>query len=117
MWLAQKAGNNTGVRLGSMQETAFCQREIVVVADVHNRMPVILHQQAYDLWLDSNVKDHSLVPRLLNPFDASRMKKYPVSTRVNHPENDDPECAHEAMSRYLNLCSDLVSSLPELREV
>jgi hypothetical protein len=23
------------------------------------------------------------------------MKKYPVSARVNRPENDDPECAKE----------------------
>lgn len=65
------------------------------MADVHNRMPVILHPEAYDL--DPQVKDPSLVAPLLNPFDASRMKKYPVSTRVSRSENDDPECAQEVI--------------------
>ncbi|MGB8061961.1 MAG: SOS response-associated peptidase [Candidatus Sulfotelmatobacter sp.] len=31
----------------------------------------------------------------LEPFDAALMKKYPVSTRVNRPENDDHVCAQE----------------------
>ncbi len=30
-----------------------------------------------------------------DPFDTRLMKKYPVSTRVNRTENDDPECAQE----------------------
>jgi hypothetical protein len=32
---------------------------------------------------------------LLRPYEASRMKRYPVSTRVNLVKNDDPECAME----------------------
>jgi putative SOS response-associated peptidase YedK len=75
--------------------TILTTRPNALLTEVHNRMPVILHPESYDLWLDPNVKDHSLVAPLLNPLDASRMKKYPVSTRVNRPENDDPECAHE----------------------
>jgi putative SOS response-associated peptidase YedK len=75
--------------------TILTTRPNALVADVHNRMPVILHAEAYDLWLDPQVKDPSLVAPLLHPFDAIRMKKYPVSTRVNRPENDDPECAQE----------------------
>ena len=31
----------------------------------------------------------------LKPFDASLMRKYPVSPRVNRPENDDEACAEE----------------------
>jgi hypothetical protein len=30
---------------------------------------------------------------MLNPFDATLMRRYPVSTRVNFVKNDDPECA------------------------
>jgi putative SOS response-associated peptidase YedK len=30
---------------------------------------------------------------LLNPFDAQRMRCYPVSIRVNEVQNDDEECA------------------------
>ena len=73
--------------------TILTTRPNPLVTDVHNRMPVILDAQSYDLWLDPKVKNPSLVAHLLTPFDATRMKKYPVSPRVNRPENDDPECA------------------------
>jgi len=30
---------------------------------------------------------------MLRPFDPALMRRYPVSTRVNHVVNDDAECA------------------------
>jgi putative SOS response-associated peptidase YedK len=66
-----------------------------LVADVHDRMPVILRPEDYDLWLDPGVTAPSRMTGCLQPFDARLMKKYPVSTRVNSPENDDPACARE----------------------
>jgi putative SOS response-associated peptidase YedK len=66
-----------------------------LVGDVHDRMPAILSAEAYDLWLDPGVTDATRDIDCLKPFDARLMKKYPVSTRVNRPENDDPECARE----------------------
>jgi putative SOS response-associated peptidase YedK len=62
-------------------------------ADVHNRMPVILPPEHYDLWLDPGFKRVDALKELLGPFDATLMKGYPVSTRVNSVRNDDPECA------------------------
>ena len=58
--------------------TILTTRPNPLVTDVHNRMPVILDAQSYDLWLDPKVKNPSLVAHLLTPFDATRMKKYPV---------------------------------------
>src|SRR5215470_3353607 len=66
-----------------------------LVADVHDRMPVILRPEEYDLWLDPGVTVPSRVTGCLQPFDARLMKKYPVSTRVNSPDNDDAACAQE----------------------
>jgi putative SOS response-associated peptidase YedK len=66
-----------------------------VVVDVHNRMPVILKPEDYELWLDPCIRNPALVADCLKPFDAGLMKKYPVSARVNRPENDDYECEHE----------------------
>lgn len=66
-----------------------------LVADVHDRMPVMLRGEDYDLWLDPGITDSKGVVDCLRPFDASSMKKYPVSARVNRPENDDQECARE----------------------
>ncbi len=66
-----------------------------LVAEVHNRMPVILRIEDYARWLDPSIKNPSLLRACLKPFDPDLMKKYPVSTRVNRPENDDHECAQE----------------------
>jgi putative SOS response-associated peptidase YedK len=67
-----------------------------LVATVHDRMPVVLNPEYYDLWLDPGVTDPARVSDCLKPFEAGLMRKYPASTRVNHPDNDDPECAKEA---------------------
>jgi putative SOS response-associated peptidase YedK len=66
-----------------------------LVADVHDRMPAILRAEDYDLWLDPGVTEAARAADCLKPFDARLMKKYPVSSRVNHTANDDEECARE----------------------
>lgn len=64
-----------------------------VTSPVHDRMPVILGKEDYDPWLDPGVNDVQVISTLLKPYDASRMRCYPVSSRVNQVQNDDAECA------------------------
>lgn len=64
-----------------------------VTAPVHDRMPVILDPDSYDLWLDPGMNDAAAASELLKPFDARLMRCYPVSARVNHVANDDEECS------------------------
>ena len=64
-----------------------------LLADVHDRMPVILSPEHYDLWLDPGFRCTKALTAMLGPFDATLMRRYPVSTRVNFVRNDDPECA------------------------
>jgi len=64
-----------------------------VTGDVHDRMPVILRRDDYDLWLDPGMQDVAAISELLKPFDGSPMRLYPVSTRINHVANDDEECS------------------------
>jgi len=64
-----------------------------VAAAVHDRMPVILDPDAYDLWLDPGMTNVDAASELLKPFDARRMRSYPVSTRINQVANDDEECS------------------------
>jgi putative SOS response-associated peptidase YedK len=64
-----------------------------VTATVHDRMPVILDPDTYDLWLDPGMTNVQVVSEFLKPFDPSLMRCYPVSTRVNHVGNDDEECS------------------------
>lgn len=59
---------------------------------IHNRMPVILPEARYDQWLDPGNHDIDALQALLEPFPASAMDAYPVSTYVNSPHNEGPEC-------------------------
>jgi hypothetical protein len=58
-------------------------------ASVHDRMPVILDPDPYDLWLDPTSTNVNVISELLAPYDARLMRRYPVNTRINHLENDD----------------------------
>ena len=60
---------------------------------VHDRMPVILDPDGYDLWLDLGMTNVSAASDLLKPFDARLMRCYPISTRINHVANDDEGCS------------------------
>ena len=53
---------------------------------------MILNPGHYDLWLDPGFRRTKALTEMLNPFDATLMRRYPVSTRVNFVKNDDPEC-------------------------
>ena len=37
---------------------------------VHDRMPVVLDPDSYDLWLDPGMRDVSAASELLRPYDA-----------------------------------------------
>jgi putative SOS response-associated peptidase YedK len=63
-----------------------------VTSAIHDRMPVILDPDGYDLWLDPEMKDVSAASDLLKPFDPRRMRCFPVGTRINHVVNDDEAC-------------------------
>lgn len=58
---------------------------------IHHRMPVIISKDFHPLWLDTTVPAARLLP-LLKPFPDNDLETYPVSTRVNSPKNDSPEC-------------------------
>jgi putative SOS response-associated peptidase YedK len=64
-----------------------------VTATVHDRMPVILDPDIYDLWLDPGMTNVEAVSEMFKPFNARLMRSYPVSTRINHVANYDAECS------------------------
>jgi len=66
-----------------------------ITSKVHDRMPVILERDDYDVWLDPGMKNVEAVSELLKPYDAQRMRCYPVSARVNQVANDDSECSSQ----------------------
>lgn len=63
-----------------------------LMAPIHDRMPVILPRSAYATWLDPAERSPHDLQHLLTPYPAEEMLAYPVSTLVNNPANDVPEC-------------------------
>jgi putative SOS response-associated peptidase YedK len=61
-----------------------------LLADIHDRMPVILNPDGYDVWLKPGGTQAAL--KLLGPY-TGQMRGFPVSSRVNQVQNDDAECA------------------------
>ena len=59
-----------------------------VVAELHDRMPIVVPAASYARWLDPNARD---VSDLLTS-GADALLAYPVSTLVNSPDNDDARC-------------------------
>jgi putative SOS response-associated peptidase YedK len=64
-----------------------------VMAPIHNRMPVILPESAWDQWLDPDEHDVDALARLLVPAANELLEAYPVSTSVNNTRNNGPELA------------------------
>jgi putative SOS response-associated peptidase YedK len=66
-----------------------------LMADIHNRMPVILRPEDEAAWLNRNNEDVQQLTSLLQPYSAEDMRAYPVSSLVGNVKNDTRECIEE----------------------
>jgi putative SOS response-associated peptidase YedK len=64
-----------------------------LTVDVHDRMPVILRPDDYDIWLDPGMTRTDDIVSMLKPYAPDEMKRFPVSGRVNSVDNDDVLCS------------------------
>ena len=60
------------------------------VANLHERMPVILPRSLWDAWLNRDLRDPGEVAELIQPI--SDLEYHPVSKAVNRVQNNFPEC-------------------------
>lgn len=67
----------------------------VLMSGIHDRMPVILQRENYDVWLDPGFYNADELLEVLKPFPADAMRYHAVAPRVNSVKNDDPACAEE----------------------
>ena len=80
-------GELEGARFGRMDsDVCHHHHRFERVAEIHDRMPVILASADYARWLGGEPDPRDL----MRPFPAHLMRMWPISTRVNKPENDDP---------------------------
>jgi putative SOS response-associated peptidase YedK len=60
------------------------------MAEVHDRMPVVIAPDDYDRWLTGNPDEAEEL--LHHPANSDDLTMFPVSTKVNNPHNDVPQC-------------------------
>ena len=60
------------------------------VAEVHDRMPVILEEKNFELWTQGDVKDAA---NLMRPASEKLLQKWPVSKRVNSSRADGDDAS------------------------
>jgi len=59
-----------------------------VLAEIHDRMPVVVPPEAFDLWLNCQQVDAETAAALIVPAQSDLFEIYPVSTDVNRVAND-----------------------------
>ena len=70
-----------------------------LIAPIHNRMPVILPEEAESLWLNPSNDEREVLTSLLTSFPKGSMQAYEVSRQVNSPRNDNPACIEPVIQR------------------
>jgi putative SOS response-associated peptidase YedK len=79
-----------GVRIESF--TIITTEPNDLIQPIHNRMPVILCREDEEQWLDASRTPFTKARSLLKPLPAELMDAHDVSTIVNSPQYDGPEC-------------------------
>ena len=62
-----------------------------ILAPVHTRMPVILDQEHWDLWLDRDIQSPEAVVPMLTAVPSALVTLRPISTLVNSVRNNTPQ--------------------------
>lgn len=83
-----RARNDAGEQLSF---TIITGKPNELVKPVHDRMPVVLDEDAYAKWLDPNV-DAEAARAMLGIPAVGDWHGEPVSTWVNSAQHDDPQC-------------------------
>ncbi len=92
LWESWRSKDSPQTR-GSVESfTVITTNANEATCDVHDRMPVILDEEQQQIWLDGSIENANVLQDLLVPYDSSRTKLQPVSTRVNSVKHDDPAC-------------------------
>ncbi len=76
--------------------TILTTEAVPEIREIHHRMPVILTPHSANRWLDP-LADAATLPALLQPFTEG-LESHAVSSLVNSPRNDLPECVERVDS-------------------
>ncbi len=95
-WRSKPDPSLTGEPGSSTDETILSCTILTTEANndmrpLHDRMPVILRPEDYQLWLNRDTRPEQY-SQLLQPLPDESLSRFRVSTLVNRPVNDAPEC-------------------------
>jgi putative SOS response-associated peptidase YedK len=68
-----------------------------MMREIHDRMPLILEQEVLGTWLDPETEQERVLAMLLACQDGMK-EAYMVSSKVNSPRNNGPECVARSVS-------------------
>jgi putative SOS response-associated peptidase YedK len=63
-----------------------------IMEPIHNRMPVILQKKDESTWINPEHEDTEKLLGLLKPYPDRQLEAYEISTYVNKPRNEGPQC-------------------------
>jgi putative SOS response-associated peptidase YedK len=62
-----------------------------LIAPLHDRMPVLLAEADWPLWLGETPADEAALRALLRPYPSEQMTLWPIGRAVGNVRNDGPE--------------------------
>src|SRR5262249_3388575 len=77
---------------GPVESCSICTTEAnTMMAELHDRMPVILPAQSIDQWLDPFVSEPDELKPMLRQFPPGEMQAWPVGKAVGNVRNQGAE--------------------------
>jgi putative SOS response-associated peptidase YedK len=90
--------------------TVLTTRSAGTIRDLHSRMPLVLFQKDWDVWLGGSEEEAALLLKPTNDILAERAKELiviPVSTWVNDVKHDDPKCIEETPIEAISFAEEV----------
>jgi putative SOS response-associated peptidase YedK len=72
-----------------------------VINQIHDRMPVSLPPETWDLWLDRNMNDSDAALEIIKSGNKDEIMEHVVSSKVNSVKNNGPELRYETQGETL----------------
>jgi putative SOS response-associated peptidase YedK len=88
IWESWKSPDGSALETFAILTTAANK----LVEPIHDRMPVILSPDSFNLWLSHNMHDPEQLQSLYTPFSAAELVTQKVPDLVNNARFDSPAC-------------------------
>lgn len=95
-WIDRENPSTDPIESGTIITTDACED----TQHIHDRMPVILSPDDYEVWLDPEFEDAAHLQSLLAPWQGEPLESTAVSSYVNNVRNEGPECIEPARKQH-----------------